>query len=418
MYSQQENLSPSVVLGDFIPVKPSAPIPQEITCQLLALAMAKAKCIKSGINSDKEVNIIVNQMKAKISQYGVSSKYIKQRYSILAPSNLAGEITQPITEKGNFVESKIEDPIFFDLAKKHSNPEGAHLGERMVLYDKAASRCIAEMYKEVQGPPPDDIIHVTCSGYLSPSPIEKLVSQREWYNTTVTHSYHMGCYGSLPAIRMAQGFMLSSLFGLTQPKSRIDIVHTEILSAHCNVLNDSTEQIITMTLFSDGFIKYSAFTEKEAKERQLKGLKVLALKEHLLPASLDEMTWNLGPHNFDMTLSLKVPYSIRDIAKPFVVSLLKQVDKDFDREKENLAYAIHPGGPLIMKKICEELGLDEKHVELSNKVFYENGNLSSATIPYIFNEIINSDDIPVGAIIISLAFGPGLTISGLILEKV
>jgi predicted naringenin-chalcone synthase len=173
-----------------------------------------------------------------------------------------------------------------------------------------------------------------------------------------------------------------------------------------------------MTLFSDGFIKYSAFTEKEVKRRHLKGLKVLAIKEHLLPKSLDAMTWNLGQYNFDMTLSLQVPYMIRDITKPFVVSLLKQIGKDFDREKDNLVYAIHPGGPLIVKKVCEELELSEKQVQLSNKVFYENGNISSATIPYIFHEIINSDDIPDGAIVLSMAFGPGLTVSGMMLEKV
>ncbi|GBE05468.1 alpha-pyrone synthesis polyketide synthase-like Pks11 [bacterium BMS3Abin10] len=228
----------------------------------------------------------------------------------------------------------------------------------------------------------------------------------------------MGCYGALPAIRMAHGFMASSFLGITPPKSRIDIVHTEILSAHGNLSNDSAEHIITMTLFSDGFIRYSVFSEAEAEKRQMKGLKILALKENLLSDSLDEMTWKLGPHTFDMTLSLKVPYAIRDNVKRFVVSLLNEAGMDFDREKENLAYAIHPGGPAIVKKICGELGLTEKQVELSDKVFYENGNLSSVTIPYIFREIIDSDDIPAGTAVLSLAFGPGLTISGMVLEKI
>jgi predicted naringenin-chalcone synthase len=379
--------------------------------------MAKAKCVESGIKSDEEADAILKDVKTKLKHYGVSSKYIKQRYAALGASQYASALEGQLTENGSFIEYKLENPLFHDLIKKHSNPKGAHLGERMDLFDKAAGECIEKMYKEVQEPP-DDIIHVTCSGYLAPSPVEKLVSKREWLNTTVTHSYHMGCYGSLPGIRMAHGFLSSSFFGITPPKSRIDIVHTETSSIHSDISDDSPESIIVMTLFSDGFIKYSAFTEKEAKKRQLRGLKIIALKENIISDSLKDMTLNPGQYNFHATLSMKIPFIIKDNIRPFVISLLQQIGKDFDREKDNLAYAIHTGGPLIVKSVCKELGLTEKQVELCNKVFYENGNLSSVTIPYIFHEIINSDDIPVGTIVLNLGFGPGLTVSGMVLEKV
>jgi predicted naringenin-chalcone synthase len=115
---------------------------------------------------------------------------------------------------------------------------------------------------------------------------------------------------------------------------------------------------------------------------------------------------------------MKIPFIIKDNIRPFVISLLQQIGKDFDREKDNLAYAIHAGGPLIIRSVCEKLGLTEKQVELSDKVFYENGNLSSVTIPYTLHEIINSDDIPVGTIVLCIGFGPGLTVSGMVLEKV
>jgi predicted naringenin-chalcone synthase len=273
------------------------------------------------------------------------------------------------------------------------------------------------MYKEVQEPP-DDIIHVTCSGYLAPSPVEKFVSKREWLNTTVTHSYHMGCYGSLPAIRMAHGFHSSSFFGITPPKSRIDIVHTEVLSSHSDISDDSPESIIVMTLFGDGFIKYSAFTEEEAKKRNIGGLKIIALKENIIQNSVNDMSLNPGQYSFHASLSRKIPYIIGDNIMPFVISLLQQIGKDFAKEKDNLAYAIHAGGPLIVRTVRKKLGLTEKQVELSEKVFYENGNLSSVTIPYTLHEIINSDDIPAGTIVLSIGFGPGLTVSGLVLEKI
>lgn len=42
---------------------------------------------------------------------------------------------------------------------------------------------------------------------------------------------------------------------------------------------------------------------------------------------------------------------------------------------------------------------------------------TSATDPYVLKEIVEEAGIPIGARIISVAFGPGLTIAGLILEK-
>ena len=272
MNLQNNNLSPFVVLGDFVPIKPSPPVPQEISSQLLALGMAKAKCVESGITSDKEADAVLQDIKTKFAHYGVSSRYIKQRCAALGVSEYDDLDDEQLTEDGSFSDSGIESPLFDDLIKKHLNPKGLHLGERMVLYEKAATECIEKMYKEVQVPP-DDIIHVTCSGYLAPSPVEKYVSKREWLDTTVTHSYHMGCYGALPGIRMAHGFLSSSLFGVTPPKTHIDIVHTEVLSLHSDITDDSPGSIIVMTLFGDGFIKYSAFTEEEAKKTEYKRIK-------------------------------------------------------------------------------------------------------------------------------------------------
>jgi predicted naringenin-chalcone synthase len=43
--------------------------------------------------------------------------------------------------------------------------------------------------------------------------------------------------------------------------------------------------------------------------------------------------------------------------------------------------------------------------------------MSSATLPHIWERIVASTDIAAGTIVASLAFGPGLTMSGALLEK-
>jgi predicted naringenin-chalcone synthase len=265
---------------------------------------------------------------------------------------------------------------------------------------------------------PDDVIHVTCSGYLAPSPVERMVANKEWFNTTVTHSYHMGCYGAFPAIKMAHGFLSSSRFSVTPPKERVDIIHTELLSMHNNIEDFRAENIITMTLFADGFIRYSMYPEEVAREKRLPGFKILAFNEHLLPDSAEDMTWVPGAHQFHMTLSVMVPVVLKKHVRSFVESLLRRLDIDFETEKDRLTFAIHPGGPKIVEHIQDELRLREDQVAISKDVFRENGNMSSATVPHILKAILDEKAIPRGRRVLALGFGPGLTITGLVLEKI
>src|SRR5262249_30870614 len=147
--------------------------------------------------------------------------------------------------------------------------------------------------------PPDDLIHVTCTGYASPSGAQKLVAARGWgETTTVTHAYHMGCYGSIPALRMARGF--NAVKG-----GRVDIVHTEICSLHVNPSLHNAGQLVTHSLFADGFIKYSS-----ARNAEGPSLKVLALQEEILPDTAQMMTWKAMNWSFEMALSKEIPVQI------------------------------------------------------------------------------------------------------------
>lgn len=44
--------------------------------------------------------------------------------------------------------------------------------------------------------------------------------------------------------------------------------------------------------------------------------------------------------------------------------------------------------------------------------------MSSATIPHVFSEIVNDPNIKSGTKIVAMANGPGLTATGLLLEKI
>ncbi len=68
--------------------------------------------------------------------------------------------------------------------------------------------------------------------------------------------------------------------------------------------------------------------------------------------------------------------------------------------------------------ITEKLGLTERQMAPTRTIFAKYGNMSSATLPHIWEEILKNENCPSGTQIVGLAFGPGITMSGILLEKV
>ena len=130
------------------------------------------------------------------------------------------------------------------------------------------------------------------------------------------------------------------------------------------------------------------------------------------------MTWVPGSTRFHMTLSVMVPVIIKQSVRSFVENLFRRINLDFEQEKDRLMFAIHPGGPKIVEHIQESLGLTDEQVAISRAIFLENGNMSSATVPHIMKGILEEPSIRRGTRIVCLGFGPGLTATGLVLEKI
>jgi predicted naringenin-chalcone synthase len=394
-----------VVLSDFERVDVTAPVAQDELKEIQAHFMTIAQGAARGLTDPSEREQLATNLRERMARYGTSSEYIAQRQVSVLTSC--------------FVKADADNSS--ELVQRYGNlraPTGEALDERMTLFEEVACDVFERVYRDTEAPAPDDIVHVSCSGYVSPSPVQTFLSRRGWLNVGVTHSYHMGCYGAFPAIRTAVGLVGSSYVSLTKQKRRVDLVHTEFLSLHFDLLGDEPDNFVTSTLFADGFIKYSAYPEASFPKQGRSGLKVLAIDEHILPDSLPEMTLRPGPLQFDMSLSKRVPFMIRDSVADFVHALCAQTGLDFEREKESMIFAIHPGGPAILNQIRNRLGIEESQVALSRRVLHEHGNMASATAPHIWQHIVESPSIPTGSKVLSMAFGPGLTVIGALFEKV
>ncbi|MFD2890451.1 3-oxoacyl-[acyl-carrier-protein] synthase III C-terminal domain-containing protein [Flavobacterium chuncheonense] len=361
-------------------------------------------------NESDDDKITFDYVSDQVDRYAVSSGNINQRQVLIFD-----EVEDFITNKMKDTDPrKYEFPVGFEVIP------GSHYGPKIQVrmdWFKQKLRFVFDKFYELTPEMPENLIHVTCSGYSSPSLAQEAVVHRNWASVKVTHSYHMGCYGAFPAIRTARGLLCQS-----DVNGRVDIIHTELLSAHLNLTEFSSANTMICSLFSDGFIGYSLYDQVSfdifKKQSRQAGLKILAAHEVIIPDSLEDMTWDLGEYSFLMTLSKRVPVFIRKNIKAFMTTLCDKINIDFDVEKDSIYFAIHPGGPKIIDYVVAELEINPSQAAWSYEVLKKRGNMSSATIPHVFTEIVNDRSIKSNTKVIAIAFGPGLTATGLILEKV
>jgi predicted naringenin-chalcone synthase len=292
-----------------------------------------------------------------------------------------------------------------ELPMRLLSPAGSDLAQKTQYFEECVNKIFERFYSD-QASAPEAIIHVTCTGYSAPSGAQRLVSSRGWgRQTQVLHAYHMGCYAAHPAIRIAAGL----------GTSHVDLVHTELCSLHLDPSNHDPAQLIIQSLFADGFIKYRlAGAEAAGKGPRLE---ILATREEIIPDSAEAMRWATGPLTFTMTLSKEVPILLASALPRFVALLCEEAGLDWKTEKPSMVFAIHPGGPRIIELSQRVLGLEPFQVTWSRHVLREHGNMSSATLPHIWRQILRDGRIPNGTLIISLGAGPGLTLSGALFRK-
>ena len=330
--------------------------------------------------------------------------HLKRRYSHYGCSE--NKISTRGTEIEDFTHQQWDKMELFHV----NNPKKINLDERMRFYGEKVSS-VFEKLSLIDSPnelTPQNILHVTCTGYLSPSPAQNWVHQQKWgKHCQVIHLYHMGCYASIPAIRVAKA--------LVQEKGGSTLIkHNELCTLHFSPWDSSPEQLVIQSLFSDGHIGYLVTKPTEP----ISGLEILSDREMIIPNSNKDMSWSPGTHGFSMNLSPLVPKKITEHLPYFLREWLTLEKYDFETISKEAFFAIHPGGPKIIRNLQEALNLQQWQISHSTRILHRYGNMSSATLPHIWERMLHSNELPKGSLIISLAFGPGISIHGTLFRKV
>lgn len=301
--------------------------------------------------------------------------------------------------------------IVYDLTRW---PHGAGTAVRTEVFRRCVDGFFDRVLVEVDAPP-SDIIHVTCTGYVSPSGAQRLVAKRGWgERTRVVHAYHMGCYASMPAVRIAAGLLDAPR--ASGSRNAVEVAHTELCSLQIDPLCHSAEQVVVQSLFADGLIHY-AVSHDAADRANERGLRLLASCEAILPDSGDSMQWLCSDFGMRMVLARDVPERVARALPSFLRDLFGRAGRDFTTDRDGAFYAVHPGGPRIIDGVRDALELSEEQVGCSRAVLRDHGNMSSATLPHIWARIVDAPEVAAGALVVSLAFGPGLTLCGALFEK-
>lgn len=282
--------------------------------------------------------------------------------------------SQPGTEQRNREYIKHARPMFSDVARQ------------------ALSKSPFEK-KDVT-----HVITVSCTGFFAPGPEYFIV--RDLGLSTSTQRFHlgfMGCYAAFPALRMADSICRAD------PNAVVVISAVELCSLHMQ-LREDMDGILSNSVFADG----GAGLVVSAAEKG--PLRIGGLMSDLTEEGEEDMAWELGDQGFNMILSSQVPRIIESGIKDLIRAQLNPYQtriEDIDR------WAIHPGGRSILDKIRSSLDLAEDKLTNSRKILREYGNMSSATVLFVIDDILNNRN-PGDESIAAMAFGPGLTVeSGL-----
>ena len=125
------------------------------------------------------------------------------------------------------------------------------------------------------------------------------------------------------------------------------------------------------------------------------------------------MAWEIGNHGFDIRLSTYVPNIIAENINAIMANVMQSSSWDLNDIR---TWAVHPGGRSILDKIETGLQLNEEMLADSRQVLRDFGNMSSVTVLFVLNRILNRSDIADPHPVCAMAFGPGLTIEAALLE--
>jgi predicted naringenin-chalcone synthase len=240
------------------------------------------------------------------------------------------------------------------------------------------------------------LIVVTCTGFFSPGIDVQLIRQLGLSDQTQRVQVgFMGCHGAINAMRVARGLVAAD------PLAHVLMVCVELCTLHYQY-GWETDRVVSNAIFADGAAAMVLTAADNEADRSLP--QVTATGSKLIPGSEDAMSWKIGDHGFEMTLSAEVPGIIETHLHPFLSSWLAGHQLSIG---DIAGWAVHPGGPRILRSVQSALQLTDDDLAASRAVLANHGNMSSPTMVFILERFFRTS---AARPWLMIGFGPGLEV--------
>jgi alkylresorcinol/alkylpyrone synthase len=251
----------------------------------------------------------------------------------------------------------------------------------------------------------DHIFFVTVTGIATPT-IDVALSNRLGMRRDLkrTPIFGLGCGAG------AAGLARTSDYVRGFSRETAMLVSVELCSLTLQRDDLSAANIIASGLFGDGA---AAVVVSGADRAEGARPRVLATRSIRYPDTQRIIGWDLVDGGFKIVLSAHLTELVRR-------NIVREVDEFLAASKlkrGDVAHWIgHTGGPKVLRILEEELQLPEAALARSWRSLKNTGNLSSASVLFMLEDIIKSEDAKPGDYGVMIAMGPGFSVELVLFE--
>ena len=269
-------------------------------------------------------------------------------------------------------------------------------GERMRRYERdalhLALQAVADLDIAEEKEAITHLVVASCTGFTAPG-LDQQLAAALGLNPDIERTLvgFMGCAAAVNALKAAHHIVRS------EPSAKVLVVNCELCTLHMQDTGE-LDQVLAALLFGDGCT--AALVSAEPI-----GLALLDFKAATIPDTMDLITWYIGDSGFSMHLSGDVP---NKISRALEHEAARNDGGIFARTRpeEVELWAVHAGGRTILDAVEEGLRLDKEALRWSRGILREFGNMSSATLMFVLNQMLRT--VRGEAQGFGMAFGPGL----------
>lgn len=186
----------------------------------------------------------------------------------------------------------------------------------------------------------------------------------------------LGCLAGAAGINRLADYLVG------HPKEMALLFCVELCSLTFQFDDTSAANFVSTGLFSDGAACLCMVGDEHPLASKAP-FKWLAGQSVFFPETERAMGWDIVDSGFKIVLGKEVPY----ISEELIPKALEAFLKERKLSQKDLAYYVaHPGGPKVLQSLQKGLGLSDHDLRYSWQGLSDYGNMSSASILFIFKE--------------------------------